>query len=362
MRLVLLVVGLLGCSAETVELQVDLRTDYAPGVEFDRVQTSVDDGEPFEAVALDERGAASEYLRGIRVAEIDGLSPGRHELRVALARSEDGTVVAARELVVRLDASTTVTVTLARSCEAVECPGPGDDPSATVCVAGRCQPPECDGGPCGELDCTVDTDCDGSGLAECASPRCEDGVCLTFRDDSACGPGEFCAPVDGCRPAEATDGGVGDAGVPEDESCNAMDDDLDGAIDETGCEPCEVATEGGSTYLRCAGPVIWTNARDQCRSWGYELVAIGDATEDALIDSFIVDDDVWTSLNDRETEAEFVWAGWGPLDTYTDWDPETMEPNGTFFGDQDCVRVEGDTLRWRDTPCDQRHAFVCEAE
>lgn len=359
MRLAFLVVVLCGCSTETVELQVDLRTDYAPGVEFDRVRTSVDEGEPFEAMAFDSSGAASEYLRGIRVAEIGGLSPGRHDLRVALVRSEDETVVAARDLVVRLDESTTVTVTLARSCAAVECPGPGDDPMATVCVAGRCQPPECDGGPCGELECTVDTDCDGTGLAECASPRCEDGVCLTFRDDSACGPGEFCSPVDGCRLADGPDGGVADAGIAMDESCNAIDDDLDGSIDEEGCTDCEVLTGGGSTYLRCSDPAVWVDARDQCRSYGYELAAIEDATEDALVDSFIVGaDDLWTSLNDRMTETEFVWTGWGPLGVYTDWDPVTMEPNGGAMSD--CVRVEGDTLRWRDSPCDQRHAFLCE--
>jgi len=360
MRWVLLTI-LLGCSTETVELQVDLRTDYVPGVEFDSIRTTIDDGEPFDAMALDTPRAAAEYLRGIRVAEIDGLSTGRHDLRVALVQSEDDEEVAARELVVRLDASTTVTVTLARSCEAVECPGPGDDASATVCVAGRCQPPECDGGACGE--CTIDADCDGGTLPDCASPRCEAGVCLAFYDDDACVAGEFCDPVAGCTPTGARDSGVGDAGVPEEESCNARDDDLDGAIDETGCEPCEVSAEGGSTYLWCEGPVIWTVARDECRSRGYELVAIGDATEDTRVDSFIVDeDDVWTALNDRASEREFRWAGWGPLGVYTDWDPVTTEPNGSLLDGQDCVRVEGDTLRWRDSQCDQQHAFVCEVE
>jgi len=360
----LLLLALLGaCASEDLELQVDLRTDYAPGVEFDLVRTSVDDGDAVEVMALDEPSAAADYLRGIRVAEIGGLSAGRREVRVALVRSADGTEVASRDVVVRLDASTTVTVTLARSCGIVECPGPGDDPTATECSAGRCQPPECDGGPCGEPECVVDADCDGMGLAACASPRCEEGTCFVFRDDAACAEGEFCAPMEGCTPIDPADAGSADAGPPIEEVCNAADDDGDGRIDESGCAGCPVETVGSSTYARCRETVDWIEARDRCQSWGYELVAIEGATEDAVIDGFIdADADVWTALNDRTSEGEFVWAGRGPLGAYDDWDPETMEPNGTRLDGQDCVRIESDTRRWRDTRCAEAHAFVCELD
>src|SRR5262245_7662316 len=63
----------------SVELLVDVQTDLVPGVEFASVQ--VQTGERLASVAA---ALGDDYAMGVRVAEIDGLEPGRHEVAVLL--------------------------------------------------------------------------------------------------------------------------------------------------------------------------------------------------------------------------------------------------------------------------------------
>ncbi len=167
------------------------------------------------------------------------------------------------------------------------------------------------------------------------------------------------------------DGGCGMA-----ETCNAVDDDCDGAIDENPggprgeniCPDCTRAVSpGGVTYQICPFSVEWTEARDLCRLSAYELASPETMAEDTFLDSVLIaGGDYWIGLNDRDSEGDFEWedaAGDRPLGGFNDWDTSIGEPNG---GDgDDCVRIEFGGKRWRDSDCEgffqDDHYFACEA-
>lgn len=243
-----------GGSGGGLELSVDVRTDFAPGIEFDLVRTELESGGSVEAGAINSPEAIESFLRGRRVAEFDGLTSGNQQLEVSLIRARDGTVVASRSVVLALSTSTAVTVILARSCGDIACPGAGDAPEATECEAGICVTPECsEANPeaCPETTtCDTDADCDGPTLAACATRVCSDSVCFVERDDSACEDDFFCDPVMGCIPIPVD----GDGGMP---SC------IDGTpCERGGCEKGVTRCVAGEPVCDPDGPA---DARTVCR-------------------------------------------------------------------------------------------------
>ena len=176
-------------------------------------------------------------------------------------------------------------------------------------------------------------------------------------------------PPDMGPPDMFRDGGCGMAEV-----CNAVDDDCDGNIDENpggprgenACPDCTRAVSpGGVTYQICPISRGWFDAVNTCRSFGYELASPETAAEDTFLDSVLISgDDYWIALNDDDDEGTFEWEDRPadrPLGSFDDW--QSGEPNGGAF--DDCVRIELDTLQWRDTDCEGLDAadnfYACEA-
>lgn len=180
----------------TVDLWIDLRTDFVPGVEFTAVRVELsEDGRSEEHLA-----GAGDYLSGQRVAELQGLSARTtRELAVELV-DDGGRVVARRDVLVQHQTDLVVTVVLTRDCRDVSCPS-SPTSSATSCLGGECVDPTCvegDEETCNP-GCSVDADC--APMAPCARPVCSSGVCLYGADDS-CGADEYCDPNAGCVPRE----------------------------------------------------------------------------------------------------------------------------------------------------------------
>jgi hypothetical protein len=186
----LICVGLAsGCAPESRELAVDLQTDFVPGVEFDLVTVTLDDGDPEEtAAALTHR-----YDRPRRVLEAHDVMPGHRTVEVVLARS--GAEVARRRIEMSFDRSYLLTVVITRSCRDVTCEV-GDD---TECVAGMCVPPDCTRlgqTGCPEVECREDDDCTAG--AACGRGRCIEGACLELPRHEMCPAEEICVPEVGC--------------------------------------------------------------------------------------------------------------------------------------------------------------------
>ncbi len=235
-----------GCSADTTDLVVDLRTDFVPGREFGNVRVRLEPPggvaatEPPRFAVVGGAGASERYFRGVRIAEISAV-PASFRLRTTLFDSL-GALVAERETSVRAPQDTAVTVVITRrGCGA--CPTAGGDPLASVCVDGRCC--RVDEDAC--TTCAADAECPAR--AACTSPRCIAGVCLSEPVDSRCAAGETCDVELGCV-ATSADAGVGvDGGsacVPAD-----CDDGVPCTADSCGPAGCAHAPDDG---LCTAGP------------------------------------------------------------------------------------------------------------
>ncbi|MAQ17972.1 MAG: hypothetical protein CMN30_24640 [Sandaracinus sp.] len=187
-----LLLFLVACGGDggAVDLSVDLRTDYVPGVEFTGVRVLVDG-----AVAAEALSGSESYVSGLRVAEVAGLDPEPRRA-VALELVAGAAVIARREVVVSHLDDLAVTLVLSRDCGGVVCSE--QDGVADRCLGGRCVDPGCVEGDeevCEPPQCAVAADC--LAAASCAEASCEAGVCLFGGD--ACGETAWCDPDVGCR-------------------------------------------------------------------------------------------------------------------------------------------------------------------
>lgn len=219
-----------GCDAETVDLVVELRTDFVAGVEFTNVRTEL----ASRGSELTPARVGEDFTERQRVAEFAGLAPGTHMLSVALVDAAGRDVIVRRVRVMQTS-SFSVTVLISRDCAAVDCPGPMDGPDAVECVGGRCAPLQCVDGDepsCPDAECARASDCPP--MAACARTQCVTGSCLYASDPSMCGAGEYCDAERGCLPIpNPADAGPDDAGI---------DAGVDAGVDAGTCAetPCRL--------------------------------------------------------------------------------------------------------------------------
>ncbi len=153
-----------------------------------------------------------------------------------------------------------------------------------------------------------------------------------------------------------------DAAVNPDatEACNAVDDNCDGDVDETGCA-CTPMDDGRHNFLFCSAAATWSAAATACDGWGYHLADVDDATEDGWLWSeanAVSSTNWWLGQNDVGTEGTWAWDG-GSDSAYTNW--RAGEPNDYGTG-EDCVWVTPTGAgQWNDKDCTATAAYICEA-
>ena len=148
------------------------------------------------------------------------------------------------------------------------------------------------------------------------------------------------------------------------ESCDAIDNDCNGTIDDDGtCAGCDTRTFGGHVYLICARNETWDQARNQCQSDGYDLAIIDDAAENAFLAAEARRTGVglggflggwWIGLRMGAGPGSFDWWD-GTMPTYTAWGP--AEPNGTG----PCARMIPTDETWADQVCSRNLVYFCES-
>lgn len=155
------------------------------------------------------------------------------------------------------------------------------------------------------------------------------------------------------------------------ETCNGIDDNCDGQIDnDAGC-PCTQYNYGSNSYMFCTADRTWNQSKNWCRSRGYELATIDDSDEQywiiAAIRTYsdIPNESFWIGLNDRSPESSWR-SGWkwisGASYSYQAW--RSGQPDD--WGGEDCVEVNRWTWsawwdNWNDYPCGEDINYICEA-
>jgi hypothetical protein len=178
---------------------------------------------------------------------------------------------------------------------------------------------------CLEGDREVDRDGDGSGCMDCDDR------------DPAVHPGAF-------------------------ESCNRVDDDCSGLVDDSPVctDPCPTALVGGVTFALCELPMSWHDAAAFCMAKGGTLARIDGAEQSQALYREAKRLDAksrwWIGLHDRGAEGRFEWIDGTPV-TFTGW--AKGEPNNDTCN-QDCAALKrrGDGT-WHDTHCGQAQPFIC---
>lgn len=221
-----------GC-ASTGEVIVDVRTDFAPGRDFDSVVVTTPGSRVVAPAAL------TDWLAGVRIGPAP--SPTGSQA-IAVELQYRGVTLVRRTVRVVVSGTVVVPVWLVRACVEVSCPEPGR-PLATECEGGRCVAPECvtTGTDCPTPVCALDGDCEPSPVA-CAANRCRDGHCVSVPVPDGCGPGTYCDPTRGCE-VDRFDGGVPDAGSALDVGASL---DVSGSLDTGLDAPPPVVTCSGA--------------------------------------------------------------------------------------------------------------------
>jgi hypothetical protein len=232
----------------------------------------------------------------------------------------------------------------------------------------------------------VDTDCSGSpgptevdtdsdGYLACA--ECDDSDGLTYPGapelcdgiDNACAGSlpadEVDVDTDGYLACEECDDGAIGINPGATESCDGSDEDCDGEID-SGATDCPVGCTqdwaSGSSYLFCNLDDTWSNAQVTCQSYGYDLVIVNDATEDAYLDATATAINpskyFFFGLTDSATEGSFLWID-GSTPSYTNWSGGEPDDGG---GGSDCAGFSTATSGWSDVLCTGTRGWICEAQ
>lgn len=143
------------------------------------------------------------------------------------------------------------------------------------------------------------------------------------------------------------------------ERCDADDTDCDGLIDDNGDCPCEVVAGEDASYSICTFPLPFQAIETVCDLYGYHVVSVGDAEEDATLEAAIDDvlganARVWLGATDSAQEGTYRWLDNTPF-SYTAW--AAGNPNDS--GSEDCL--VSTATGWIDERCTNLFNFICEA-
>ncbi|XP_023930741.1 macrophage mannose receptor 1-like [Lingula anatina] len=126
---------------------------------------------------------------------------------------------------------------------------------------------------------------------------------------------------------------------------------------------CEPGWEGFafSCYYFSGETASWLDAQKACQNKNAHLVKVNNAREMSFIDRKLTADS-WLGLNDRQSEAHWVWHDKTPA-KYTNWGPGKPD-NAEYRHGEQCAAVMRGHLKglWDDMICSDKLAYVCQKD
>ena len=149
------------------------------------------------------------------------------------------------------------------------------------------------------------------------------------------------------------------------ETCDTVDENCDGSIDEAGvCSGCTQGEHAGHTYQLCTGfGLDWNTASYGCLAFGYYLVTVNDLAENDFLVAQASPLGVgawWIGYTDQGwgNEGNWEWAA-GNGTGFENWAPN--EPNNS--SNEDCAEITASAgWQWNDNHCSQSKPYVCELD
>jgi large repetitive protein len=230
-----------------------------------------------------------------------------------------------------------------------------EQPTGMVASSADCDDGDASINPAATEDCDgIDNDCDG--LVDDDDPDAAGGA--WFADDDLDGYGD---PSDTISACEEPSGYVSDSDDCDDsdwninpdasETCDGEDDDCDGSVDDAAGCPCYAETYDGTGYLFCTSSRTWDYADRLYQGYGYLLVSVSDASEQAWLVSTAASyssSSWWIGANDQSSEGSWRWDS-GESFSYSNWGSGQPD-NGSYS--EDCGNMAGyGSGLWNDEQC-----------
>ncbi len=210
----------------------------------------------------------------------------------------------------------------------------------------------------------VDDDCDPATADGSAEPTLSDPC--DGGDADLCDEGEVVC-TSGALACSDTSGDTA-------ETCNRVDDDCDGAVDEevASCV-CRWATFGGHGYLFCNETAPWSDARSRCPA-GFDLVIVTSREEHDFVQSTaasINNGNFWLgatrTMPPSPDGTQLTWVDMTrvplPTDTsgFSNWRGGRPDGGDCLDMDPDQPSADGVNGRWDDNTCATGQRYVCES-
>ncbi|XP_072526662.1 uncharacterized protein [Salminus brasiliensis] len=112
---------------------------------------------------------------------------------------------------------------------------------------------------------------------------------------------------------------------------------------------------GSSYYYFTSEGKTWSEARQDCRDRGADLVIINSIEEQEFINK--KNKYVWIGLSDAEAEGQWKWVDGSPLtiEFWKDHEPSNTDAN------EDCATFNPNTQKtWNDIHCSCKAGWICE--